>query len=64
MAFLVLRARNQITLLLEIRESWNAYGKKKGKWPFVSMSSAEQVENPKYPTTEVERQEMWCVSTL
>lgn len=28
------------------------------------MSFAEQVEDPKYPATEVERQEMCCVATL
>jgi len=36
----------------------------KGKWSLVSMSSTEQVENVKYPTTKAERQEMWCFSSL
>lgn len=52
-----------MTLLLESRERENAYSKK-DKWPFVSMSSTEQVEDPKYPATEVEVQEMWYVSNL
>lgn len=64
MAFLVLKARNQMTLLPESRERENACSKKKGKWPFASMSFTEQVEDPKYPATEVERQEMCCVATL
>lgn len=61
MAFLVLKARNQITLLLESRERQNGYGKKKGNWTFVSMS---HVEDPKYLATEAENQERCRASTF
>lgn len=61
MAFLVFKARNQMTLLLESREREKGYSKEKGNWSFVSMS---HVEDPKYLATEIEKQERYCVSTL
>lgn len=61
-AFLRLKTRNQITCLLESRERENAWSKTKGKWLFVSMSSAEQVENPKCPLKR--KGKRWVVSLL
>lgn len=61
-SFLGLKTRNQIYMIAgEQGERENAWSKTKGKWPFVSVSSTEQVENPKYP---LKRKGKRCVVCL